>query len=139
MIAEAAAEDFAALGVLDGFPEAAGEVVDAAFLALGLGHLEDVLLDGIGAGVLLLDALEAGGQAVFVWRCGSPYRVSDPAQLELLKQVGLARQPVLTVAGPLVEPAPQDRPLCGGPEGTVCPKRGWGVGNPFAPAGCRPE
>jgi hypothetical protein len=91
---------------------------------------------GFQDGVLMK---EPGADTLFVWRCGSVYRITDGAQLERLVTTGLARHPVLTVAGPLVEPAPQDRPLCGGPQGTVCPKRGWGVGNPFAPIGCRPE
>ena len=60
--AEAAAEEVAALGVLDRLPEAAGEVLDAPRLALLLAHLEDVLLDWFGTRVLLLDAFEAGGE-----------------------------------------------------------------------------
>ena len=79
------------------------------------------------------------GSAVFIWRCGSLYRVADQAQLDRLVASGKARLPVLTVGGPLTEPAPQDRPLCGDAQGTACPKRGWGIGNPFAPIGCRPE
>jgi len=82
---------------------------------------------------------EPASEMLFVWRCGSLYRISDAAQLERLVAAGLARQPVLTVGGPLVEPPPQERPLCDGPEGKVCPKRGWGTKNPFAPIGCRPE
>ena len=92
--------------------------------------------DGLQDGVLLK---EPWADTVFVWRCGSVYRITDAAQLDRLIAQGLARQPVLTVGGPLTEPPPQERPLCGGPEGTVCPKAGWGVGNPFAPLGCRPE
>jgi hypothetical protein len=91
---------------------------------------------GFQDGVLLR---EPQGGAVFVWRCGSPYYVTDPAHLERLKAEGLAREPVLTIGGPLVEPPPQERPLCEGEGGAVCPKVGWGIGDPFAPAGCRPE
>jgi hypothetical protein len=82
---------------------------------------------------------QAGSEPIFVWRCGSPYQIVDTAQLERLKAAGLAREPVLVMGGPLVEPPPQERPLCGEGAGQVCPKVGWGVADPFAPAGCRPE
>jgi hypothetical protein len=82
---------------------------------------------------------EPAADTLFLWRCGSVYRIADAAQLDRLIAIGLARQPVVTVAGPLTEPGPQERPLCEGAAGTVCPQRGWGMGNPFAPLGCRPE
>jgi hypothetical protein len=92
--------------------------------------------DGLQDGVLLK---EPWADTLFVWRCGSVYRITDGVQLERLVTQGLARHPILTVGGPLTEPPPQERPLCEGAAGTACAKRGWGVGNPFAPIGCRPE
>ena len=101
-------------------------VPNGALAALPEGPVEGALLN------------EPGAETLFVWQCGSLYRIADRAQLDRLVASGKARLPVLTVAGPLTEPAPQERPRCG-PDGTVCPKRGWGIGNPFAPIGCRPE
>jgi len=94
------------------------------------------LPEGPGEGALLK---EPGSATLFVWRCGSVYRIADAAQLDRLVASGKARLPVLTVAGPLTEPPVRMWPSCGDAHGSVCPKRGWGIGNPFAPAGCRPE
>ena len=102
-------------------------VPNGALAALPEGPVEGALLT------------EPASATLFLWQCGSLYRIADQAQLDRLVASGKARLPILIVAGPLTEPAPQDRPLCGGPEVTVCPKRGWGIGNPFAPIGCRPQ
>jgi hypothetical protein len=118
----------------------AGALMTAGKLA---GHLAVVPPGALSAvpagyqdGVLLK---EPTSETLFVWRCGSVYRIADAAQLDRLVAAGLARHPVLTVGGPLLEPPPQERPLCEEGPGKVCPKRGWGIADPFAPAGCRPE
>ena len=61
MVAGAAAQEVARLRVFDGFPEAAGEMVDAALFAVLFGLAEDVFADPFRARGFLLDALEAGG------------------------------------------------------------------------------
>lgn len=83
---------------------------------------------------------EPGSAVIFVVRCGGLYRVADEAQLGRLVAAGLARLPALTVSGPLVEPDITERSRCAGLSGTrVCPPSGWGVVNPFAPPGCKPQ
>jgi hypothetical protein len=82
---------------------------------------------------------EVGGGALFVMRCGSLYRIQDNAQLNRLVSAGLARQPILRVSGPLVEPDVTARKRCAASGMDLCPAVGWAAANPFAPPGCKPQ
>jgi len=59
------------------------------------------LPEGPAEGALLK---EPGSNTLFIWQCGSLYRIADAAQLDRLVASGKARLPILTVAGPLTDP-----------------------------------